>query len=160
MIIKSRYFLIPIIIPLIIIIISSIQTEPGQFESQMESKIFILLNQERESRGLLPLERDLILDGVAEGHSKDMAENDFFDHLNLKNETAGDRLDKANKSCIFYGENLAYATHYTFTAKDRMNALMASPSHREVILDDVFEQVGLSVEKGETNYYLTQVFCR
>ena len=135
-----------------------IYDSPG-YEKQMEYEVFVILNQERESRGLDPLERNAILDSVAEAHSQDMIEKDYFDHINLENETPRDRLDKTNKRCDYLGENLGHHKHSLFSSEVIMEALMDSPSHKRAILRDFYDQVGLSIEKGETEYYLTQVFC-
>ena len=131
---------------------------PG-FEKRMEYEVFVILNQERESRGIHPLTRNAILDSVAEAHSQDMAEKDYFEHTNLENETPRDRVDKTHKVCRHVGENLAFTIDPSFGPKDRMEGLMNSPGHRDNILRTIFDQVGLAVEKGEESYYLTQVFC-
>ena len=131
---------------------------PG-YEKQMESEVFVILNQERESRGIHSLERNAILDSVAEAHSQDMAKKDYFNHINLDGQTPMDRVDETGKICKYVGENLAYNSHESFTAQERMEGLMNSPSHRDNILDTDYVQVGLAVEKGEDSFYLTQVFC-
>ena len=129
------------------------------FESEMESEIFDLINHERNMRLVESLERDPTLDLVAEMHSKDMAKKHYFSHIDILGYDVDDRLERTDKQCTFRGENIAFKTHKLFDPEERMDALMDSPGHRNVILYPQFTQVGISVEKGLENFYLTQVFC-
>ena len=129
------------------------------FESEMESEIFDLINHERNIRLLESLERDPTLDLVAEMHSKDMAKKHYFSHFDFLGHGVRDRLERTDKFCVFLGENLAYNSHKLFGSEERMDGLMNSPSHRGGILNPQYLEVGLSVEKGLENFYLTQVFC-
>lgn len=129
------------------------------FESEMESEIFDLINHERNMRLVESLERDPTLDLVAEMHSKDMAKKHYFSHFDFLGHGVRDRLERTDKFCVFLGENLAYNSHKLFDSKERMDGLMNSPSHRDGILNPQYLEVGISVEKGLENFYLTQVFC-
>ncbi len=116
-----------------------------------------LINVERSSRGLSMLSYDEDATLCARGHSKDMRDNNFFSHTNLKNQSPFDRMVKQG---IFYqgaaeniaaGQTSAIFAHY---------ALMNSKGHRVNILGD-YKYVGVGVVfGGSSSMYLTQNFYR
>ena len=67
---------------------------------------------------------------LARSHSRDMAVNNFFDHTSPAKGTAEQRMTAAGlPPCL---ENIG---HGYMSATDTFNALMASPSHRNNILN-------------------------
>ena len=93
-------------------------------------------------------------------HSLDMADNNFFDHVNLLGRKAGDRMREAG---IFYstcGENIIAGYDNAILST---HALYNSKSQREVILHPKFRYLGVGfVYKEESSYktYITQNFYR
>lgn len=109
-----------------------------------EDEMLRLLNAERTSRGLRPLNLDPLLREAARGHSRDMFENSYFGHLDLAGGTPAERLRAVNARFRLAGENLALAP----TVEVAHNGLMNSPGHRANILNPSFGRVGIGVVDG------------
>lgn len=150
---------------------------------EMEKNIHELINAERISLGLSELEFDEHLALIARKHSKDMAENNFFSHYDLKGKDFSYRYEQSNYDCkirvgnvIHLGaENLfkyniaklvysdGRVAEYNSQAELEVVAVegwMNSPGHRENIEKDFWLKEGLGVyidEEGEV--LVTQNFC-
>lgn len=98
-----------------------------------------LINAERVSQGLASLSADTTLTQVAEAHSLDMATRNYLDHVNPEGDRAGDRLDKAGYQWSSVGEVIAggYAS-----PQSALTGWLNSPSHRAVLLNPVFVEIG------------------
>jgi uncharacterized protein YkwD len=133
-----------------------------------EWEVVRLVNQERTSRGLAPLKRVPSLDDAARYHSKDMAQDDYFDH---------DSYDRSGGSLVYACNTWArlgsYYTGWTsageniaagyFTPADVMSGWMNSQGHRENILRTSFWEIGVGYFEGAGSYYTrywTQDFGR
>lgn len=148
---------------------------------EIERYIFNYTNNERNERGIDPLEWDDELAEIAREHSRDMIENDFFDHTNLAGETPTDRAKRHGYSLHkdlgggWYsegiGENIAtMATGYVqghgyvnndseSIARALVDSWMNSTGHRENILNQDYDKIGVGVAyDGSTHYYATQDF--
>nr|WP_106782360.1 CAP domain-containing protein [Lysinibacillus timonensis] len=112
--------------------------------------IFDITNSYRNVYGLKPLQWDDQISQTAYKHSKDMYENEFFDHYNLQGESPFDRMMHDDIKYSYAGENIAYG--YT-NGIDATEAWMNSTSgHREAILDPDFTHLGV----GSYYWYYTQ----
>ncbi len=113
--------------------------------------LLALVNQERTSRGLRPLEgRDDIAD-IARPHTANMASQRNIWHNNGYF-TARTRSSLGAKGL---GENVAMAR----SVEVAHQALMDSPGHRANILNGSFDAAGLSVVHDEGGYvYVTENF--
>ncbi len=121
-----------------------------------------LINDARADAGLAPLTRTL-LGLVAIEHSKDMACRDFYDHVNPDGETPADRVvemlgDEYAPPYRWIAENIGVQS----TARAQFDQWMASDGHREHILDDRVDELGLGlvhISQGSTyTDYWTAVF--
>ncbi|WP_208590945.1 CAP domain-containing protein [Gracilibacillus suaedae] len=96
---------------------------------------------------------------TAQNHSEDMAENNYFGHTNLDNQSPFDRLEEDNITFRMAGENLAAGQPSSIFAHQ---GLMNSKGHRDNILNSDFRQMSVGVafqEDGQPFYtetYLTQ----
>ena len=106
-----------------------------------ENKMLGLVNDERTSRGLKPLQMDKKLQGVARAHSKDMLEKGYFSHTSQDGKSPFDRMHDAGITFLVAGENLALAPDVDIAH----NGLMNSPGHRANILTADFGKVGIGV---------------
>ncbi len=118
-------------------------------------QVIALVNVERLTHGCQPVAADSRLMEAAEGHSQDMAMNDFFSHTGSDGSTPWDRIRETNYWYSAAGETIAAG--YT-TPESVVAAWMASPAHREIILDCSYIHVGIGYyylpsETGSTNYY-------
>lgn len=109
--------------------------------SGSESSLLSQMNAVRASRGLPALRVDYHLVRAARGHSADMMRRGYFAH----GAVAGRVLAAGARGPVF-GENLAWATG--LTCQWVVNAWLASPRHRAVLLRPGFRRVGISIVFG------------
>ncbi len=121
-----------------------------------------LVNIERSRFGLDPLQIDSQLNQAAQVHSENMAYQDFFSHTGRDGSRASDRIRAAGYDKGYTGENIAAGQT---TPEAVVAAWMGSAGHRENILRDGFDEIGvgyvyLENDTGNVNYnhYWTQTF--
>jgi uncharacterized protein YkwD len=110
----------------------------------LERQMLELINQERTSRGIKPLEMDPELIPVARAHSADMFARGYFSHYTPEGEDPFERMKDADIRFRTAGENLALAP----TLQLAHTGLMNSPGHRENILNPNFGRVGIGILSG------------
>ena len=129
------------------------QTEPPAGASLSEKRQYILdrVNQERTSRNLPALYMDGYLNGVAQGHSADMASVPFLSH------TGSDGSSPSQRAGFSVSENVAYG----YSLSGIHNAWMNSAGHRANILRDSSVRIGIGLQTSSSNgaIYATQVFA-
>jgi uncharacterized protein YkwD len=121
-----------------------------------EDEIIVMTNQERANHGLPPLLKDDRLMAAAEGHSLDMALNDFYDYTGSDGSLPRERGSRQGYNWWTYGENLA-AGEGLCREQDQslvMQAWMNSPSHRDNILDPDFEDIGVGFVYDPQSTYI------
>lgn len=110
--------------------------------------------------GLVPLESDEILRSVARLHSLDMAERDFFDHVNPDGEDPFDRIaDSSFGGADPWGENIAFGAP---TPEIVVDLWMESPGHCANIMLADFHVIGVGYYLDETDssgHFWTQNFA-
>jgi uncharacterized protein YkwD len=136
---------------------AGILTGSGAMSAQ-EQTIVDLVNQVRVQNGLALLQVDSRLVEMAQIQSTDMAELGQFDHdlPGAALPTLQSRAQYVGYNYSFLGENLAF--NYT-DANTVMAAWLASPGHRENILNADYTQIGVGIaydSQGEP--YYTQDF--
>jgi uncharacterized protein YkwD len=128
-----------------------------------EEKLFVeLANKERAKRGMGELTIDPLLIAVARQHSGEMRDRAYFSHQSPvnTNKTPMDRYliacsTRPAYACV--GENLFYCS-VTDVFRGH-SAFMNSPKHRENILFDRFEKIGVGIVKNEKGeFWVTQMF--
>ncbi|HVY35893.1 MAG TPA: CAP domain-containing protein [Candidatus Paceibacterota bacterium] len=106
-------------------------------------------NTERLKAGLTPFRVNDKLNASAKLKVEDMIAKQYFEHTSPSGVTVSDLGKKAGYNYIILGENLALGD---FTdANDLLAAWMASPGHRANILNPLYRDIGVSVEKGMFN---------
>ena len=125
-------------------IVLNFSTNKYVLDRPSELKMIELVNRERENVGVGSLTEDEVLREVARNHCKDMFERGYFSHYTPDGLSPFDRMDNANISFIFAGENLALAPDVTLAMKGLMN----SPGHKANILSEDFNKVGVGVIDG------------
>lgn len=116
----------------------------GTVDPEAEQEMLTLVNKERAKEGLPPVVFDEALAQVARAHSQDMFERGYFSHYTPEGKSPFDRMEEANITYQFAGENLALAP----TTPLAMQGLMNSPGHRANILNPNFGRLGIGVING------------
>lgn len=129
-----------------------------ELDVDLDSELIMLqlTNQTRSEYDLPPLVLDPTIRSVAIAHSRDMLVREFFDHANPDGEMPWDRLKKGGIDFGHAGENLAKSS----SIPRAHQALMASESHRRVILDSRFTRIGIGViaAGNPARYFITENF--
>lgn len=99
----------------------------------------VLVNATRYEYGVKPLEAYEEAGMAAQGHSEDMAENNYFNHDSPDGETLKDRVDAAGVQYRMAGENIAMGhTSPIFSHHSLMNSM----EHRVNTLKPAFTHLG------------------
>jgi Cysteine-rich secretory protein family len=124
-------------------------------ESGAEQEILRLLNGERESRGLAPLDFSEGLREAARRHSQRMAADRVLGHQLPGESGLERRLTHESQHFDVSGENVAFAAD----AARAHSALMHSTPHRANILDRDYNSVGIGVVRSGGEIYVTEDFA-
>lgn len=125
--------------------------------NRLADQVLELVNLERGQRDLQPVVANAALGKIAEDYACRMIESRFFGHKDPLNGHGALERAAAGKY-MFYaiGENLAAGPQ---TSAEVMKAWMESPSHRNIILDPSWREVGIAVRTGgEYAVYWVQEF--
>jgi uncharacterized protein YkwD len=127
-----------------------------------EHLAFDMINQKRAAAGLKLLVWSDKLEGMARGHSYDMATKEYFSHRDQAGKMVSDRADDAHVgNWRSIGENIAFNRGYDDPVGRAIELWMNSPSHRTNLLSDSWKEsaVGVAVA-ADGSYYFTQVFLK
>jgi hypothetical protein len=133
------------------------QNNYGQTKAE-EDEMLLLVNNLRSENGLPPLRLNQNLNKAAFDHSKDMADNNYFDHTGLNGSNFGQRTKNAGYTGFAYGENIAAGIS---TAAGTFDQWKNSPGHRSNILNKNVNEMGIghASKVGSTyTHYWTQIF--
>lgn len=108
--------------------------------------VISLTNTERAKLGLPALKESLILDVSAAAKVADMFKNQYFAHEAPSGVNVSDLAENAGYDFIIIGENLALGNFENDEAL--VQAWMDSPGHRANILNENYQEIGVSVQKG------------
>jgi uncharacterized protein YkwD len=115
-----------------------------------KSATLCLLNAERAARGLAPLSSELSLEATAHDYSLAMVQGRFFGHVSPSGQTISERLAGyvAPARDWVTGENLAWGEGTLATPAAVVRGWMASAGHRDNILNDAFDEIGIGIVGG------------
>lgn len=103
-------------------------------------------NAQRKNNGLAPLKENLKLDLSAKIKAQDMFANQYFAHESPSGTGVSDLAENAGYDFIMIGENLALGNFENDEVL--VQAWMDSPGHRANILNENYQEIGVSVIKG------------
>ena len=144
---------------------------PAELDRE-EEDLVSAINSERTTRGLQPLALDPLLRDAACAHSYEMCEMAYFNHRSPvpAEATPVDRyLDELHTegekrpTRALVGENIFFAseTNAVYNAEYAHRSLMASPEHRDNILEPRFTKVGVGVYRDpQGQFWVTEMFLR
>lgn len=140
-------------------------------ETEVEMEIHKQVNEERLQRGFDDLKYNESVAEVAEYHSDDMADKNYFSHKSPQGEGLVTRYDKFGllNSCNG-GENIFHKSPVDGNgpedvAEAIVTGWMNSKRHRENILSNKYDQEGIGVvisstdPGGHSQIHATQNFC-
>ena len=154
----------------------------------LEQKIHLLINQQRQENGLSSLSFDAKLTSIARAHSTDMATRNFFSHANPDNQDPTARALQAGYTCHknlpngYYVDGIAenIFQNNLYNSAETMNGViishdwndmdalasstvqgwMGSTGHRENILTSTYDREGIGVAiASDDKVYITEDFC-
>ncbi|MCO7519746.1 MULTISPECIES: CAP domain-containing protein [unclassified Pseudomonas] len=98
------------------------------------------------------------LAGVAATHTRNMANQNFFDHIDREGRTPGDRAELAGYLYRQIGENIAAGRD---TARKVVDGWLASPGHCATLMNPDFRELGAAYAvdpKSDAGIYWTGLF--
>lgn len=107
-----------------------------------------LINQARADVGRAPLTVNPQLTAAAQGHSLDMACNDFLEHSGSDGTWTGDRLIRAGYTSTYYLEVLAIGL-----PGDAINQWKADPLQWDVVINSRVTEIGVGYVFVRTSSY-------
>jgi uncharacterized protein YkwD len=128
--------------------------------ASVQSRLFELIQADRERAGRKPLARLPALESVASAHSIDMRDSGFVGHTSKNTGTAAQRVQRAGVRVALVLENVGRG----YSAEGVHRGLMDSPGHRQNILNADVSHIGIGVvevAEGEGRAYLvTELFTQ
>lgn len=113
--------------------------------------VLALVNQQRVAGGLQPLALCPTLTAAAQGHSEDMAANNYFSHISQDGRTPAQRITAAGYTgWTNIGENIAVGQE---TPQQVFDSWWGSTGHRENMMDPAFRHMGLGTARGDYQQY-------
>ena len=131
--------------------------------ASVEQSIFQIVNQERAKAGLQALTYNTTMEKYARMKSKDMGDNNYFDHYDLSGNLMTAKMKADGVTYKAWGENIAYIGGSVDTSTlgtQFMTNWMNSPGHRANILSTNYSSIGVGVYKIGNKYYATQEFYK
>nr|WP_285865343.1 CAP domain-containing protein [Pseudomonas sp. BGr12]MDL2423929.1 CAP domain-containing protein [Pseudomonas sp. BGr12] len=105
-----------------------------------------------------PLAWNAVLAGVAESHTRAMANQNFLDHVDRDGRTPGDRAELAGYAGQVSAENIAAGQD---TARKVVDGWLASPGHCANLMNPQYKELGAAYAvdpKSDAGIYWTAMF--
>ena len=125
--------------------------------SQKEQQMVSYINEARKNAGLPALQVSSQLMAAARAKSKDMVDNNYFDHNSPTFGSLAGFLQYFGISFTTAAENIAMNS--SGNVSEAHNSLMNSTGHRSNILGQSYNSVGVGIHvKSDGSHYYTQLF--
>lgn len=111
-------------------------------------RVLELTNQERLKRGLSPLSINQTLSQAAQLKAGDMFAFNYWSHVSPSGRDPWSFFKEAGYNYLYAGENLA---RDFMTSEAVVNAWMTSPTHKDNVLNERYQEIGLAVIDGTLN---------
>lgn len=136
----------------------------GDYASETEAHILVLMNAERAKAGLGMLQQDTQLATIARLHSADMLNRDFFDHTNPDDCSSSCRANNADYDWSSIGENIYMTDGYDLSTTEEaemvVDGWMHSAGHRANILGAKYTNAGVGVFVQGEKVYVTAMYSK
>ncbi len=113
-----------------------------------QQELIRLTNEERAKQGLPTLKEDPRLDEAANKKARNMFEENYWAHYSPSGKDPWVFISGASYKFVYAGENLA---RNFYNSKDIIEAWMASPTHRDNIINSKYRDIGIAVVEGNLN---------
>jgi len=144
---------------IVIVVLASLLVRPAIASEITPQTIFKLTNDARAKHGLAPLTYSQSLEQAAIAKTQDMVTQEYFDHIGPNGQTPWAIMDKVGYQYEYGGENLAVGFS---SAEDMVQAWLDSPSHRQNLLEQNFNDIGITalpaVVDGLPDIIVVQMF--
>ena len=127
-----------------------------KYDVAAERRIFQLLNQAREQRGLPPVQENAQLQAAARAHTELMASRQKLSHQLPGEAVLRQRLAITGLQSDQDGENVGFNQG----AEAAHDAFMHSPGHRANILNPNYNAAGVGVVERDGTLWVTEDFAR
>jgi uncharacterized protein YkwD len=112
------------------------------------------VNRQRQAQGMDPYRLNADLTAVARTHAQDMVTRGYFSHVTPEGLTLDDRLTEHGLAPNWSGENIQRNTRSTSEAANyALTWFMNSRPHRNNILHEHFDRIGVGVAEGPPGWY-------
>ncbi len=145
------------------------EAEKEARQTKHEQTIIELINEERRLVGARGLAWDPDLQRIAKAHSQDMAEKDYFSHVNKAGKDYRQRaLDQGyvcrNPRWRGVAENIYFGSRGHQSPDDAVRMWRGSPGHRRAMLDRTFTKAAVGIHEGHSTgygqgYFTTLLLC-
>lgn len=113
-----------------------------------QKKLIELTNLERQKMGLSPVAENSALDQAAQLKAQNMFAENYWAHFSPSGKTPWDFILGSGYKFSFAGENLAKNFQ---SSEEVIKAWMASPTHRDNLLNPRYKDIGMAVSDGVLN---------
>lgn len=117
----------------------------GIDSSVTKDELINLTNIERQKNGLPPVAEDSRLDEAAKAKGQNMFAENYWAHFSPSGKDPWGFIQGAGYRYTYAGENLA---RNFYTSKEVVDAWMASPTHRDNIVNSHYRNIGIAVLQG------------
>src|SRR4051794_17110962 len=120
--------------------------------AEVDRAALCLINKIRRGKHLRALKDNPQLRLAAERHARDMVANTYFSHVSKSGRDVSYRVTQAGYVRGYpswrIGENIAWASGVKSTARRIVLAWLASPPHKQNLLNRTYREAGLAVAPG------------
>ena len=154
------------IITTILLAILSVIPAMGRTLGGVENQVLLLINNERRNLGLSALAMDGSLRVMAESHSEDMLNRNFFSHRNPDGVSFQERIARSYSGPFSQAaENIWTGSGYDSSNSQRLarmivDSWLSSPGHRANMLDPSLTHSGVGVATRGKEIRATQIFIQ
>lgn len=113
-----------------------------------QKKIIELTNKEREKKGLPDVVENEALDKAAQMKAQNMFVENYWAHFAPSGKSPWDFILGSGYKFTYAGENLA---KNFYNSDDVVSAWMASPTHKDNLLNSKYQDIGIAVVDGVLN---------
>ena len=112
-----------------------------------------LINKARSKANVTPLQVNDLLASTAQAKANDMVENNYFSHESPSYGSPFEMMQNAGITYKTAGENIAGNS----SVENAVNSWLASDTHKQNILSNAYNYVGIGITKSDTYGYVIVV---